>query len=165
MKRVFAAVSLLMLAAPQTWAQQGKNPDIDKVRAAYEKAAAAGNVQDLVALYTADAVVMPPDMPMAKGKAAIEAFHKKNFETGTLSNVRITPMHLDVTGDTAIEVGTYRQTITPKGAQAINDAGKYIVVLKKQTDGSWKLAYEIYNSDKPVPMPPSAPPKKPTSKG
>jgi uncharacterized protein (TIGR02246 family) len=155
MKRLFCAAVLLISSASLLWAQAGKSPAVDKLRAAYEKAAAAGNVQDLVALYAADAIVMPPDAPMVKGKANIEAFHRKNFEMAALSNVNITPLETEVSGDTVIEVGTYTQTVTPKGGQAMAEAGKYVVVLKKQADNSWKLAYEIFNSDKPMTMPPS----------
>jgi uncharacterized protein (TIGR02246 family) len=153
MKRAFLGVIVLIGAASSAWAQMGKNPAIDKTRAAYEKAAAAGNVADLVALYTADAVIMAPDMPMAKGRAAVEAFHKKMFEGAALSNVRITPTTLEMpSADVAIEAGTYTQTITPKGGAPMHDVGKYIVVLKRQGE-TWKLAYEIYNSDKPMAMP------------
>jgi uncharacterized protein (TIGR02246 family) len=155
MRRPFFAALLLLASASLLWAQAGKNPGVDRLRAAYEKAAAAGNVQDLVALYAADAIVMPPDAPMVKGKTNIEAFHRKNFETAALSNVKITPLNTEVSGDTTIEVGTYTQTVTPKGGQAMAEAGKYVVVLKKQADDSWKLAYEIFNSDKPMTMPPA----------
>ena len=154
MKRLGIVVMMLSCVAPSAWAQAGKNPDVDKVRMAYQKAAVAGDVPALVALYTNDAVVMPPDMPMVKGKANVEAFHKKMQAMAKLSDVQITPTDTQIIGDTAIDAGTYRQTVTPTGGKPMADVGKYIVILKKQADG-WKLAYEIYNADQPAPPMPS----------
>ena len=37
---------------------------------------------------------------------------------------------------------------SPKAKQGKN--GKYIVIPQKQADGSWKLARDIWNSDKPL---------------
>jgi ketosteroid isomerase-like protein len=38
----------------------------------------------------------------------------------------------------------------------IMDDGKYSTVWKKQADGSWKLAVDMFNSNTPLPAPPSA---------
>ena len=35
-----------------------------------------------------------------------------------------------------------------KGKQ-VNDTGKYVVVFRKQADGAWKVAADIFNSDLP----------------
>jgi ketosteroid isomerase-like protein len=58
-------------------------------------------------------------------------------------------------GDLAYAVGSYRQTLTPKkaGAKSLpTEEGKYIEVLKKQADGSWKIVYDMWS-------PNAAPPK------
>jgi ketosteroid isomerase-like protein len=41
----------------------------------------------------------------------------------------------------------------PEGGQAMIDKGKYLVVMKRQVDGSWKVAVDIWNSDLPQPVP------------
>jgi uncharacterized protein (TIGR02246 family) len=150
MRQLVLAVSVVMCTAPLASAQMDQG--VGKVRSAYQKAAEAGDVQGLMALYTDDAVLMPPESPMVKGKAAIEAFHKKMTGMASVSNVRITPTDTKVMGDMAYDVGTFSQTVTPKGGTAMMESGSYVVVLAKQPDGNWKLKYEIYNSDKPSPM-------------
>lgn len=42
-------------------------------------------------------------------------------------------------------------TMTPKTGKGkpMSDKGKYIVVLQKQADGSWKIVRDISNSDLP----------------
>ena len=62
-----------------------------------------------------------------------------------------TLVHLEsqATGDRAYDVGTYQQSVTPKGAtSAVTDSGKYAVILKR-VGGDWQVAYAIYNSDQP----------------
>ena len=53
-------------------------------------------------------------------------------------------------GDTAYDVGTYRQTLALPGGGTVNDSGKYSVILK-WSGGEWKIAYLLYDSDAPPP--------------
>jgi len=46
-------------------------------------------------------------------------------------------------------------SITPQTGQPTTDKGKYVVILKRGSNGQWRLAHDIFNSD----MPPPAPPK------
>ena len=51
--------------------------------------------------------------------------------------------------------GAYTMTLAVPGAPApVQDRGKYIEIWRKQADGPWKLARDIFNSD----LPPAAPP-------
>ena len=55
-------------------------------------------------------------------------------------------------GDLAYAIGTYRMAVTPKkaGAKPLPvEQGKYVEVMKKQGDGSWKIVYDIWNPDAP----------------
>jgi ketosteroid isomerase-like protein len=36
----------------------------------------------------------------------------------------------------------------------VTDHGKYVAVWKKQADGNWKVAVDIWNTDLPLPAPP-----------
>jgi hypothetical protein len=39
----------------------------------------------------------------------------------------------------------------------IEEQGKFLQIYRKQSDGSWKMTREIYNSDLPLPTPPPTP--------
>ena len=59
-----------------------------------------------------------------------------------------------VSGDTAYDIGTYKQGLMPqKGGGMIDDKGKYVVLLKKDSNGNWWITHAIYNSDLPLPVP------------
>ena len=49
-------------------------------------------------------------------------------------------------GDIAYEVGKVSLTIQPVGKEPTTSAAKYVVVWKRQPDGSWKLHRDIWNS-------------------
>jgi ketosteroid isomerase-like protein len=39
---------------------------------------------------------------------------------------------------------------------AMHDRGKYLEVYKKQSDGTWKVIRDMFNSDLPLPVAPSS---------
>jgi uncharacterized protein (TIGR02246 family) len=117
----------------------------------WSRAASAGEGKAIAALYATDATVLPPMEAILQGEAA-----KKYWVdfTNTFSG----PVELQTTaaegrGDLAYTAGTYRMTLTPKkpGSKALpTEEGKYITVLKKQGDGSWKITYDIWNANAPA---------------
>jgi len=46
---------------------------------------------------------------------------------------------VDGTADFPVDVGQYRLTMEPPGAEPIIDVGNYVVVLKRQPDGVFRL--------------------------
>jgi uncharacterized protein (TIGR02246 family) len=157
--RLVAVAMAIALAAAGMSAQQKDDPGIAKVRSAYQTAAGTQDGAALAKLFAADGVEMPPNAPAAKGRAAIEAFHKAFGQQWMMHGITITPTETRVTGDTAYDVGTYKQTLmAQKGGGMVEDKGKYVVLLKKDGSGNWLLTHAIYNSDNPPPA--AAAPKK-----
>jgi ketosteroid isomerase-like protein len=129
------ACVVVMSAASLSAGQKATGPDaaaIAKVAAAYQ--AAAG----------------------AQDGAALAAFHKAFAQQWMMHGMTITSTETTVTGDTAYDIGTYKQTLMPnKGGPVVEDKGKYVVLLKKN-GGAWLITHAIYNSDNPLPAPPAA---------
>jgi uncharacterized protein (TIGR02246 family) len=148
-----AAVAAGRATSPAT--SQAGGADADAIKAvgdAYVKASLASDAKAVAALYTDDAVEMPPNETMLKGRSAIEQNYQKEFASGnTLSAFSLTHIRTEAAGDIGYDVGTYQQTMTPAGATApISDTGKYVVILKRAA-GAWKVSCAIYNSDQPPP--------------
>jgi uncharacterized protein (TIGR02246 family) len=119
-----------------------------KVAEAYAKASLAHDATAVAALYTDDAVEMPPFEPPIKGKAAIQQYYTNQFGgPAKLTDLSFTHLESKVSGEVGYDVGSYRQTVTD-GQHPMTDEGKYVVILKR-AGGSWKIAYVIYSSDKP----------------
>jgi ketosteroid isomerase-like protein len=63
---------------------------------------------------------------------------------------QVTGADVAKSGDLGYTIGTYEETTAgPKGIQT-TDKGKYVVIWKKQADGTWKVVLDVPNSDLPV---------------
>lgn len=100
----------------------------------------------LVALYTKDGQVMPPNTKMVSGAKGLAAMFKSFWDEG-LTVIKLTTTEADGSGDYGYEVGKY--ALSGKTGK-VADRGKYIVVWKK-VGGRWMLYRDIFNSDLPPP--------------
>ena len=125
---------------------------INEVTEAFAKAALARDWAAMAALYVDDAVLNPPNSPGVKGRAAIRAWMEQSFPP--LTSFKATNVKVDGQGDLAYVLGVYSMTIAPPGAPApINDTGKYVEIRRKQPDGKWLIAVDMFSSDLPAPSP------------
>jgi uncharacterized protein (TIGR02246 family) len=154
------AIALLLSSLGCTQAPPPVPPDtraadqkaIADMEAAWVPAWQAKDVDKIVAVYAADAVVMQPDMPAMKGTEAIRAGVKafvgdKNFA------LTFAPIAVEVakSGDIGYTYGTYTATMTsPKTKKPVTEKGKYVTVYKKQADGAWKAFLDTNNADAPA---------------
>jgi uncharacterized protein (TIGR02246 family) len=135
---------------------------ISRLRDEFAAAWKAGDAERVANAYTNDAVLLPQNGPAVTGKSAILAFDKGFFDQYAPSNFEISSDEVQTMGDWAFDRGTYKFMATPKaGGEPLNDQGKYIVLLQRQADGSWKLARDIDNSSAPRAQ--AAPASKPKS--
>lgn len=126
---------------------------INDVRSRFQTAYNAGDAAAVTALYTDDAVSLPDRHAAVQGKAALQQYFQEVFAQ---YNAKLTLMSpdLEITDDIAHETGAYSMTVTPKaGGNAMTITGKYLIVLKRQADGSWKVHHDIDNTDSPMAMP------------
>jgi uncharacterized protein (TIGR02246 family) len=107
----------------------------------------AGDIDRWVALWTDDGVQMPPDEPPVVGKEKIRARNGAGLQKFKF-DMSITNQEIQTAGDLAYARGTYKATLTPKqGGTSIPIDGKYMTILTRQPDGSWKIHRDIFNSN------------------
>ena len=123
---------------------------VDRANAQMMAAMNSGRVADAMGLYSSDAVVLAANAPPMHGHQAIAGFW--NAVAGMkMRNVKLTTEQLEVHGDVAIETGSYEMTLNPPGAPGdVNDRGKFLVVWKRQADGSWKIYRDMFSSNLPM---------------
>ena len=112
--------------------------------------AGAKDVDKTVSYYSEDAVVMPPNGPSATTKEAIRALWKDLLTDLRSISWKTKKVEVAQSGDLAFSSGTYEVTLNDPTGKSVNDRGKYVVVWKKQADGSWKCGTDIWNSDLPA---------------
>jgi uncharacterized protein (TIGR02246 family) len=117
---------------------------IAKLNDAWVAAFNKGDAQAVAAMYAEDAYVLPPGSDIVKGRAAIEAFWRQAAQQ--MTDAKLTTLDVLPLGrNAAREIGTVSLKTKSQPPQEI--VGKYAVVWRK-IDGRWKLATDIWNTNK-----------------
>ncbi len=106
------------------------------------------------ASFTNDARVLAPDMPMALGwEASREIFANLEALPGYSLTYRPTTADVSSAADLGYTIGTYHMQLPDGDGNVVEIEGKYLSVWKRQPDGRWKIAVDMFNSNgPPVPV-------------
>jgi ketosteroid isomerase-like protein len=108
-------------------------------------------VDDWVAFYSDDAVILPPNDKKASTK---EEVRKGIGELLALPGLALSwvPNKVDVaqSGELAYTQGSYQLTTTDAKGKPSTDRGKTLEIWKKQADGAWKCVTDMWSSDLPA---------------
>ena len=138
--RVLCVTALLVATVGGSSGQQRTDPALNKLADAFAEAFNAKDAPRVAAFYAEDAIVMPPDQPMVRGRQNIEAYYARGFRQD-ISNFRLAPMESAIAGAHAFEAGA--SSLTERRGTT---SGKYVVIYTR-VDGQWKIAYDIFNND------------------
>jgi uncharacterized protein (TIGR02246 family) len=141
MRKNLAMAAILFALSTPAFAQ---NADIQKANAQWIELFNKGDFAGVGALYTADAVALPPDAGIVKGRDAISAMWK-DIAT-KVAEPRLTTLEVKrLSPRAAREIGTF--TLKTKGTNPQELSGKYVAIWEK-VRGGWKLSTDIWNSGK-----------------
>ena len=127
-----------------TMVEQDLREGSKKFTEAYNQGDAAATADH----YTEDAKLLPPNREMVSGKRAIQEFWKGAMDAG-VQRIELETAEVGYDGDVGYVRGISNVTIRMEDGKEVTDKGKYLVILKRQSDGSWKVAFDIWNSDSP----------------
>ena len=132
-----AALALSLIAC----APQDQSAELRALADNWEVALNAGDLDGIVALYTEDCQLMPPNAEMAKGHAAARASFGGMIDAGLSGDLNT--VSVAAAGDIGYRIGTYSLQ-TADGT--VVDRGKYTDTWRK-VGGEWKITSDIWNSD------------------
>jgi len=125
--------------------------------AQWAKAAAAKDVEQTIAYYSDDAIVLPPNATSATSKESIRNAWKDMLASpGLVITWEPKKVKLGKSSEMAWVSGTYELTMNDAAGKPINDRGKYLEVWEKQADGNWKCGADMWNSDLAISTPATA---------
>ena len=140
---------------------QNDMAEVAKARDAFVAGFKSGDPAAVAGLYTADGMSQTNMQPTGQGTDGITAAYKGLFDAYTITEMTITPVKTETSGDLAYDVGTFRFTGVPKaGGDTLKADGRYVVVLRKQADGSYKAILDMDNVASAPPPPPAPGAKK-----
>jgi uncharacterized protein (TIGR02246 family) len=141
MWRIVVIIGCLSVGSP---ALAQNRATIEKLNDAWTAAFNKGDAAAVATLYSEDAYVLPPGSAMVKGRAAIEAFWRQAAQQ--MTDAKLTTLDVLPLGRSAArEIGTV--TLKTKSQPPQEVVGKYVVVWRK-IGRDWKLATDIWNTDK-----------------
>ena len=90
-----------------------------------------------------------PPAPLRPGPGPIRQLFRELLEGGAGGLVRDTiPVH--ATGVFGYGVGRDVCLNGQPGQEAVHDRGKYLPVYRRQADGAWRIALDMFSSDRPA---------------
>jgi uncharacterized protein (TIGR02246 family) len=115
----------------------------------YSESLNSGDLERWLDLWTEDGIQMPPDEAAVVGLDSIRARNDAFLDKFTV-DIGITNQELQTAGDWAYSRGIYKARLVPKeGGRPISIDGKYLTILARQADGSWRIHRDIFNSNTP----------------
>lgn len=158
---VFLLLSAMGCAAPGEAPAPAPAPevDLDAERAAlmqadrawFEAYSRSDSPPDaFVNLVADETYLLPPDMPLARGKEAIRSIIAQ-LEAMPGFSITWSPSAAEVggAGDLGFTIGAYEMRMDDPEGKPIRIDGKYLTVWRKQADDTWMVAADMFNADGP----------------
>lgn len=149
-----AILVLTVCAQPENQPVGNTEADVEAIKNVTSQevtAVNAGDVEALLALISNDIEIIPPNQPSVRGEQA-KQWIRGFMEQSTLQMQPYSNEGIVVDGDLAFHRFSFEWTATPKeGGDSVTERGAGVHILRRQPDGSWKVAIDIWNPEAPPP--------------
>jgi ketosteroid isomerase-like protein len=141
---LFAYLIIACQPSNQVELTEGDMKAIEQVTQTFQDAGTSNDWSNIAAIYSADAIVMPPNRIAIQGIDNIRQHYESfpPFKSLKLENIEVKGF-----GDFAYAYGRYTLTGSLPEMDPITDEGKYLEIRQKQADGLWLTYRDMYNSD------------------
>jgi ketosteroid isomerase-like protein len=161
-----AGLTLLLAAAcarpaPQlTVASAAESAAVARIEATFDSCARTGALDVFISHVDDDVVALMPDQPAMVGKAAVRESYRDLYATFAF-DMRHVPIDVYAIGDLVVSRGNASGALTPKaGGPPMPFNNKYLMLFRRQADGSLKVWRVAANTNAPPAMPPAAAPRR-----
>ncbi len=139
---------LVTACAPTT--PQADPEEIRRQYNAYNITYGKNDVETILAFYTDDAERLPSDGSIVSGLAALREVIVAFREQNDYVLDAYSPPRIQVSGDLAVTYATFDEHWTSKAtAETTREAGRWLLVWERQSDGSWKISKEMWTIQQP----------------
>lgn len=152
-----AAVAFLALASilapafsPAAAAPQDSTlVTLAKIREAWVQDLRTKQLEPILKFYASDAAFLQPDGERITGSAALHTLFQNIMATFN-SDLTLHSQNLETSGDLAYDSGDFQETLTTVATGAkINSKGSYIIIFKRQPNGSWQIVQHVWTGTPP----------------
>ena len=141
---VLLLVALVGCTAPD---RAGEEAAIRAADARWLAAAQAHDLERTLSYWTEDVIMMQPGAPAMIGKEAVRRYVSAAFSMPDFSITWVTE-HVWVAkaGDIAYATGTDTIRLTTPEGKSVVENNKAVAVWRKEPDGRWRCAIDIWNA-------------------
>lgn len=143
---IAAMATLSACSAMEMEAEPDAAAGISASSAVFEAAFNSGDAAGVAALYTEDAVLLPPGAARVDGRDGVQALWQ-SYVDAKVTDIDLMTVSIDAHGDTATELGRFSIAVPDGKGGSMTVGGKYIVQWKLGADGVWRLQWDIWNND------------------
>ncbi len=147
-------ISMIVSCSHQT----SSSDDVQAIKTtvnSYSKAINARDPYAAVAMMTERAYYAKMNLPAITGKEAIRKILQGNFERIAQYDLEFSasPAEVQINGDLGAARGTWKEEASDKSGilAPVNGSGNWVVICRRQEDGSWKWESVHFNSDQLLP--------------
>ncbi len=161
--RSLTAVSILLLVACQqpttstpsaSFSEEADIAAIRQLQSDWNLAVEAGSVDGYAAVLDDDIELLPTDAAPINGIDDYRAMLNGVFTSDTFEIEVVAPSTIEVDGDRAYARYDYIIHRTPKGGtETFSSYRKFLDVMRRQEDGSWRVYKHIWNYNEPDVVP------------
>lgn len=120
-----------------------------KLREAWVQDLRTKQLEPILKLYAPDAAFLQPNGERIAGSAALRTLFQ-NIMGAFNSDLTLHSQKLETSGDLAYDSGDFEESLTniATGAQ-ITSKGSYIIIYKRQPNGSWQIVQHVWTGVPP----------------
>lgn len=112
-------------------------------------ALARGDAAAAASLYADDSRLLTSAAELLNGRSEIQEYWQAGIAFG-LSSLELQTIELSVGDKVAIEIGRYALAVDGDGSATVAEHGKYVAFHRRQPDGSWRRAVDVFNAHVPA---------------
>ena len=106
-------------------------------------------LEPILKFYAPDAVFLQPTGERITGSAALRILFQTIMATFN-SDLTLHSQNLETSGDLAYDSGDFQENLTTIDTGAkITSHGSYIIIFKRQPNGSWQIAQQVWTGTPP----------------
>ncbi len=145
-------LSICLLLAISSGAQdQSPNPllTLAKIREAWVQDLRTKQLEPILRFYAPDAVFLQPTGERISGSAGLRSLFQTIMATFN-SDLTLHSQNLETSGDLAYDSGDFEETLTTIATGAkISAKGSYLIIFKRQQNGSWQIVQQVFTGTPP----------------
>ena len=144
-RAISSAILVVLLTAPTAWGQDNIRTAMEAANKEWSAAYNSMNGKAFPALYTKDAILMPPGVQPINGSEAIGQFWTDLIKAGNRKNFAIEITGIQRDGKYAYQTGRWTIDQVKDNGEVTKVGGNTVRISEEQPDGKWLAKVHIYN--------------------